>query len=239
MATFNNASTTMDTSAESPSQEPSASQHLQQQPQKQKGIDIQQALSILSERSNPETSADDHNTSGGCGCCHGAPAPEHAKAMGQTIDLLADNSNSTKMMVVEEGKETMSSLSKEEQEQEEQRLQEERSKERLAQIQNELNGMSDKELLQAILKAQQDRVATYRDYERYETTHQWFFRLRLFGFVTALHWLHFSDAYLLLLLRIELNLIPCSHFLYFVMIFTLSLHSTFYYYYYYYYFTVA
>jgi hypothetical protein len=197
MATLNNASTTMETSratAESPSQQPSASP--QQQKQHQKGIDIQQALSILSERSNAETSADAHNsdsTSGGCGCCHGAPTPEHAKTMGQTIDLLAEN-NSTKMMVVEEeDQEATSSLSKEEQEQEEQRLQEERSKERLAQIQKELNGMSDKELLQAILKAQQDRVATYREYERYETTQM------VFSFAVLVWSLHCTGCILVTL----------------------------------------
>jgi hypothetical protein len=72
--------------------------------------------------------------------------------MGQTIDLMA------------QPKPNPQEESKEEQEKEALRIQHERAK-RQAQIQQELNGMTDQELLQAVLNVQQDRVATYRDYE--------------------------------------------------------------------------
>lgn len=122
----------------------------------QKGIDIQQALSILSDRTNPEN----HSTSshekhgGGCGC-HGDSAPQNAKQMGQTIDLLAKKSN-------EEGQEKSS---EEERQKEQQRIAEERAKRR-QEIQEELKSMTAHDLLQAVFKAQQDRVATYKEYER-------------------------------------------------------------------------
>jgi hypothetical protein len=123
--------------------------------QQSKGIDIQQALSILSERSSshPESSSDPDNHHGGCGC-HGSHAPENAPTMGQTIDLMA--SSPQPQQEQEE--------SKEDQEKKALRIQHERAK-RQAQIQQELKGMTDQELLQAVLNVQQDRVATYRDYE--------------------------------------------------------------------------
>lgn len=41
---------------------------------------------------------------------------------------------------------------------------------RLTQIKQELNSMADIELLQAVLRTQQDRVATYRTFERYASS---------------------------------------------------------------------
>jgi hypothetical protein len=118
-------------------------------------IDIHQALSILSDRSNPENHSSSHDKDGGC--CHGASAPQNAKQMGQTIDLMAETKNKE------------AEISGEEREKEEQRIKEERAKRRW-EIHEELNSMTVQELLQAVFKAQQDRVATYKDYERYESS---------------------------------------------------------------------
>lgn len=110
----------------------------------QQGIDIRQALSILSARSEPSESHRD-----GCACCHhGSQVPESAKTMGQTIDLFAPTK------------------SEKEDHDDVKRLEQER-KERLERIRVELNTMTDKDLLQAVLKVQEDRVAAYREYERY------------------------------------------------------------------------
>lgn len=113
-------------------------------PRQQRGIDINKALSILSARSDPSENTPNKNNDG-CGCCHGSEIPKNAKNLGQTIDLLTNNSGQAEV-------------------QEEQRL-EERAK-RLQRIHEELKSMNIKELLQAVLQAQQDRVATYREYER-------------------------------------------------------------------------
>jgi hypothetical protein len=116
-----------------------------------RGIDIQQALSILSARSDPsENQPDDRG--GGCGCCHGTEIPKNAKNMGQTIDMLAGPDG---------GPIESPSVEKQAKEQ----LEDERTK-RLQKIQTELKSMSDKELLRAVLQVQEDRVATYREYER-------------------------------------------------------------------------
>lgn len=115
-----------------------------QQPQPQQGIDIHQALSILSERSGPSAIRQE-----GCDCCHGSHVPEDAKFMGQTIDMFAPTQPSAE---VEESKE-------------ETMLHKERT-ERLEKIRQQLHTMTDRELLQAVMKAQEDRVTTYREYER-------------------------------------------------------------------------
>ncbi len=109
--------------------------------QVQQGIDIQQALSILSARSEP---AEDHND--GCGFCQGSQIPESAKTMGQTIDMFASGAKEDEMH-------------------DDNRLVDERT-ERLSKIRVELDAMTDRELLQTVLKTQEDRVATYREYER-------------------------------------------------------------------------
>ena len=77
--------------------------------------------------------------------------------MGQTIDLLAASSTSAQPPHTE--------LSDEERAREQKRLEDER-KQRQEKIQAELRSMSDMELRQAVLEAQQDRVATYREYEK-------------------------------------------------------------------------
>ena len=114
------------------------------------GIDITKALSILSDRSNPGESHS-HDKEGGC--CHGDSIPENAKAMGQTIDMMAQAPSD----VVQ--------VSEEERKQEEQRLKEQREK-RQKEIREELGSMTVKELLKAVFNTQEGRVATYKEYER-------------------------------------------------------------------------
>jgi hypothetical protein len=111
-----------------------------------KGIDVQEALSILSARTADSSSS---KAEDGCGC-HGTKPPENAKNMGQKIDLLARK---------ETGNE------QEEQKISEEKIQQERAK-RHEEIQKELNNMGNSELLQALLKAQEDRVKAYQEYER-------------------------------------------------------------------------
>lgn len=110
-------------------------------------IDIQEALTILSARTE-----DPNHTHGHEGCCHGTPAPEDAKGMGQTIDMTAPTP-------------TTPATEEFPNEEEQKKLQEERAKRR-QEIHDEMERMTVRELLQAVMKAQQDRVAAYRDYER-------------------------------------------------------------------------
>lgn len=125
----------------------------------QQGIDIQQALSILSTRSEPGN--DDHDHVNGCGCGGGSGIPEGAKEMGQTLDMLA----STSPPVPSTGGGESVELTEEEQAEAKERLRKERD-ERQRKIRKELESMSNTELLQAVLKSQEDRVATYKEYEK-------------------------------------------------------------------------
>jgi predicted DNA binding CopG/RHH family protein len=118
---------------------------------KSKEIDIQAALSILSDRTADSSSS---KAEDGCGC-HGTKPPENAKNMGQKIDLLPGK---------QEGNEEEEQKILEEKVEQE-RAQQERAK-RHEDIRKELNNMGNPELLQALLKAQEDRVAAYREYER-------------------------------------------------------------------------
>ena len=118
----------------------------------QKGIDIQEALSILSVRTESSSYQNDEN---GCGCC-GGQVPKNAKQMGQTIDLFGEQT----------GEPEVNPKQTKEDSEEEEKMKQERAKKRREEIQLELNKMSERELLQAILKTQEDRVKTYREYER-------------------------------------------------------------------------
>ena len=109
----------------------------------QQGIDINQALSILSARSKPGVTEGDETS---CPCCHGQP-PAHSHTMGQTIDLGRAE------------KETV-----EEQKTSEKDLQSETSK-RNEEIKEKLESMSEAELVKTVFSAQEDRVKTYREYE--------------------------------------------------------------------------
>ena len=172
---------------ETPLSQPSTTRGSQQQ--EKMGIDIHKALSILSARSsssshnhghvghdgnchNPHhhhldgqvtttsgavSSSDKHACGGGC---HGDPIPDNVEGMGQTIDLLAtktkDDASDNKTQ----------SFSEEEEEQEKQRFEQQRRLKRKQQIQDELDQMLTRELLQYVMKTQQERVVAYRDYEK-------------------------------------------------------------------------
>lgn len=138
----------LDNSVEQPHPQPQQAL----QPQQQQGIDFRQALSILSERSGQSES----HRHDGCDSCHGSQIPELAKFMGQTIDLLAP----TKPTV--SGDESIV--------RDEAALHQERT-ERLEKIRQQLHTMTNTELLQAVRKSQEDRVTTYREYERYGHKH--------------------------------------------------------------------
>ena len=149
------------------------------QPPEKRGIDIHKALSILSARSTSSHDHHHHNhqnhsqvttTSGSAssssnhacsGGCHGDPIPDNVEGMGQTIDMLATKSD---------GGDNSESLKEKEQEEkqrmQQQQLLEEQRLKRKQQIQRELDQMSTRELLQYVMKTQQERVAAYRDYEK-------------------------------------------------------------------------
>ncbi|CAB9505473.1 expressed unknown protein [Seminavis robusta] len=127
---------------------PSAAPAVAPAPSKQTGIDIQQALDILSDRSP-------HDHSG----CH-AHQTDQLKSMGQTIDL---NNNSTSEQNNNNNNENDDPDQKQQQELEDL---EQRRKERAAQLQEELKSMTVKELLQTVLETQQQRVATYQGYNQ-------------------------------------------------------------------------
>ena len=120
-------------------------------PASSEGIDIHKALEILSDR-HSESNASSHSHGKG-GCCHGAP--ENAKNMGQIIDLMKIASNKVE------------NSSQEERQKEEQRIKEERAKRR-KEIHEQLSSMTATDLLKAVFTSQQDRVMTYKEYERYE-----------------------------------------------------------------------
>lgn len=126
------------------------------------GIDIRQALEILSARS---TSGDDHHhhhhpsaaaaAAGGCSHIHPQEVPANAKSMGQTIDLLREN-NITDSAVVQQAQEAEALQNK---------VQEERAQ-RKQELEQKIQSMTVKELLQSVLEAQQERVRTYGLYNR-------------------------------------------------------------------------
>ena len=167
------ATPTLTTSAAPPPLHPNTTPSTSTKPNS-KGIDIQQALSILSARGahgHDHSHAHDNSQSksgattkdmGNKACgCHGDPVPDDADGMGQTIDLLEPSSSNK-----EEEKATAAVANADEIEKQRQQLAEDR-KQRKIQIQQALDNMSVKELLQHVMKTQQDRVAAYREYERY------------------------------------------------------------------------
>jgi hypothetical protein len=129
------------------------------------GIDIHQALSILSSRSEQQQQQQQQTPSGNqptsrCGCFHGImDIPDTAKTMGQSINMLAGP------VAAGEGPRPKSPESSIEQENERLRVAEQHQQQ-LQKIQSELKSMSNKDLLRAVLRIQEDRVVTYRDYEK-------------------------------------------------------------------------
>jgi hypothetical protein len=126
-------------------------------------IDIRTALEILSERSRP---INQHRYRGhfassptsGCPHCVDTTISEEAKSMGQTILLHEEGAN--------EANRTAAPTITDQENLEEKRkaLAEERSK-RQVEIKTKLQSMSVSELIQAVLEAQRQRVATYREFD--------------------------------------------------------------------------
>eukprot|EP00934_Nitzschia_sp_Nitz4_P006386 Nitzschia sp. Nitz4//scaffold113_size70149//37333//38242//NITZ4_005951-RA/size70149-augustus-gene-0.94-mRNA-1//-1//CDS//3329533344//6376//frame0 len=120
------------------------------------GINIHDAMAILSARSshnetNGDGSNNSHSASDACPCCQG-DVSESVKKMGQTIDLLAPSNSDTDAPNQETDDAALQALK-------------ESRESRLQKIQSELNAMTNTELLQAILQVQHDRVAIYREFE--------------------------------------------------------------------------
>ena len=119
-------------------------------PPSQKGIDFRKALEILSMRSAEDSAStkgnDENSTRGKSSGLNGA------KPMGQVIDLFGNDK-------------ATGCDSSEVQEKKRKKMEEERIKRR-SEIEQKLQSMSAKDLINAVLEAQQQRVATYRTFER-------------------------------------------------------------------------
>lgn len=116
------------------------------------GIDIRQAMEILASRTSHDHdhdhshSSDEHQA----GCQQSAT--DDAKNLGQTIDLATGETTAdpaTIAMSMEEQKKQLD---------QDRKIREE-------QIRAHLQTMSVKDLLQAVMEAQKERVATYRTYD--------------------------------------------------------------------------
>jgi hypothetical protein len=124
---------------------------------RQQGIDIRVAMEILSERSGEEHSHSEH---GGPGCHH--HAPKGTETMGQTIDMNeSEEKPASKMDESNDDDDNNDEDVKAQQVQ----LDKDRAKRKI-EIQEQLQSMTLKELLHAVMDAQQNRVSTYRDYEK-------------------------------------------------------------------------
>jgi len=115
---------------------------------KERGIDIRQALEILAARSEKEPHSHAQKDS-----CHRGNAPKEAAQWGQRIDL---GGTETK----DEAANTVESI-----EDQRAKLEEDRAK-RQVEIEKKLESMTDKDLLSYVINSQQNRVATYRTYDR-------------------------------------------------------------------------
>lgn len=119
-------------------------------PSKQ-GIDIRQALDILASRTSHDHSHSHSDEQAGCQ----SSATDESKAMGQTLDLNASAESSP----------DPEAMAKSMEEQKQQLDQDRKAREE--QIRAHLQTMSVKDLLQAVMEAQRERVATYRTYDGY------------------------------------------------------------------------
>ena len=109
------------------------------------GIDIQQALEILAARSSCQHRRDEE-------------ASPNAQNLGQVLDM---SGSSDGVPVRRQQVETL----------QKQHVQKKERAQRQRQLQQKLNSMEVNELLQTILEAQQERVRTYREYDRYVRTY--------------------------------------------------------------------
>lgn len=120
-----------------------------------RGIDIHKALEILGERSKEDTGHHHHEHHGDSenakGCKHNAP--EEAKHWGQTIDMDDD-----KIAEVVEKEEASLKAQKE--------VLEEERKKRRHDLETQMAGMTFKELVDLVFHTQEQRVATYRAYDK-------------------------------------------------------------------------
>ena len=114
------------------------------QPCEKKGIDIRKALEILSVRSSESHT----HLKNGDGECH-HDAPTEAIEWGQRIDIGGGETTADESIEITREK-----------------LEIERSMRRVA-IEEKLNKMSVKDLLDCVMNAQCQRVAGYRTYDRY------------------------------------------------------------------------
>jgi hypothetical protein len=117
----------------------------------QNGIDFRQAFEILASRQEQQNdSRHDRENHVHTGVCHHA-TPENGVSMGQVIDLASvgkeDKNEDERMKAAQ------------------QQLQEERAKRKI-QLQEKLSSMSIRELLNSLFEAQQQRVVTYKEYEK-------------------------------------------------------------------------
>jgi len=126
------------------------------------GIDFRQALTILADRSSCEEH--DHDKKG----CHTHQTKE-LRSMGQTIDLLENsvrtattNNNNNEIT----GSTTTTTTTCDEATQKKQQQEEARQK-RMQEMDAKLQTMTVKELLQLVMKTQQQRVETYQIYNKY------------------------------------------------------------------------
>ncbi|GKY94213.1 hypothetical protein MPSEU_000387200 [Mayamaea pseudoterrestris] len=113
--------------------------------QSSREIDVQLALEILSQRSGGDVAH--HHGAAAAPCAH--HAADETQALGQVIDL-----NPQEQSINEE---------KEDLETQQAVLDQERDRKR-AELEAKLQNMTDKELVQAVLEAQQQRVQTYRSF---------------------------------------------------------------------------
>lgn len=113
------------------------------------GIDIRQALEILASRTSHDHSHS-HSEDQAAGCQQSAT--DECKDMGQTIDLVSGETAPDPAVLAKAMEEEKQQLDQDRQAREEQ-------------IRAHLQTMSVKDLLQAVMEAQRERVATYRTYD--------------------------------------------------------------------------
>jgi hypothetical protein len=126
----------------------------------QQGIDIRVAMEILSERSGEE-----HSHSHSDGCHHHAPKGTETM-MGQTINMNESEEKKPASSAMDESNDDDGDdRNDEDVKAQQEQLDKDRAK-RKVEIQEQLQSMTLKELLHAVMDAQQNRVSTYRDYEK-------------------------------------------------------------------------
>jgi DNA repair REX1-B len=141
--------------------------------QNQSGIDIRKAIQILAARGS---SRDDekinrhqhqhHTVQDSCGCdCQNSPfsiaqSMQNNATMGQVIDLFGGNSEEDVCSATASSAATAATTPEEEKE-----MMKKRRQERHVEMQEQLQNMTLTELLQTVLQAQEERVATYRRYD--------------------------------------------------------------------------